>query len=157
MPIIWKDTKPLDQLDGWARKNLRRAAIFLTNETKKVLSVPAPRVRVKKGQTYTVLFRNQRTGRVYGEQRVAQANLYAATTAATIGAPPRKLSGRGRASMTYEMHPVQLRARVGTNVPYMGKHEGGKYRRIGGGLHPFLYPTFLQHQRKIVRMIMGLE
>ena len=89
---------------------LRAGAIFLNNRIKEVLSIPAPRKRVtsRRGITY-----------------------YRATTPATPGAPPRKLSGRLRASMTYEVETrglFDVVARVGTNVIYSKRHEHGNHK-----------------------------
>jgi hypothetical protein len=46
------------------------------------------------------------------------------------GEPPRKQTGRGRASVTHEVDPDKLTGRVGTNVDYMRHLELGTKRGI---------------------------
>lgn len=86
-------------LDSEAKKAIVRACVECTNDLKKFVSIPAPR-RIAKG-----------SGRVY------------ARTKAFPGAPPRKLTGRGRASITYQISPNGKVGYVGTNVFYMEVHE----------------------------------
>ena len=91
-------------------KGIKPAAFFLQARVKECISVPAPRkiVLSAKGVKY-----------------------YRATTPAIKGAPPRKLSGRLRASIAVEFNDPKNTtiARIGTNVIY-GKRledEGHKY------------------------------
>lgn len=95
-----------------AGRGVHAAARTFTNLVKQLISVPAPRriVTSRKGVRY-----------------------YVATTKATPGAPPRKLSGRLRTSMATEWDAATNTARSGTNVKYGRKHEQGN--------HPFLIPT----------------
>lgn len=97
MNVQWDSAKIAAEIQRRALRALRAGAITLVNRTKQLASVPAPRRRVvsRKGVAY-----------------------YRARTAAIAGAPPRKLSGRLRASLTYQVDPVVLSARVGTNVIY---------------------------------------
>jgi len=86
-----------------AGAGLEAGARFLANRLKEVLSVPAPRRRVVSGP------RSRNPGLIY----------YVATTKATPGAPPRKLSGRLRTSIAMDFDSAANVARVGTNVkPY---------------------------------------
>jgi phage gpG-like protein len=89
-----------------ALRGLTAAAVELQKQLKVVLSVPAPRTRVI-----------SRSGSVY----------YRATTPAIPGAPPRKLTGRLRASISFKIDAANLRATVGTNVIYGGRHERGNH------------------------------
>src|SRR4051812_1245627 len=94
------------QIEAEVSRNIGRGllagAIFLTARVKEVLSVPAPRRRVL-----------ARSGAYY----------YRATTPATPGAPPRKLSGRLRASADYQLLPGGTEARVGSPVVYARRLE----------------------------------
>jgi len=83
-------------------KRVTAAVIEIANETRRTLSTPAPRRKVK-----------SRDGSFH----------YVATTRATPGAPPRKLSGRLRASQGYEVDAATLTGRAGTNVIYGRRHE----------------------------------
>lgn len=46
------------------------------------------------------------------------------------GEPPRKQTGRGRASVTHEIDEAEMEGRVGTNVAYMKHLELGTKRGI---------------------------
>jgi hypothetical protein len=56
------------------------------------------------------------------------------------GEPPRKQTGRGRASVTYEVDQATATARVGTNVDYMAHQERGTKRGLAP--RPWLRPAF---------------
>lgn len=112
-----------------AKRRLARAASYLAREVKVVLSVPAPRRTSK------------RTGRPY------------ATTPATPGAPPRKLTGKGRADVGWAVFDTggtgadSLWAVVGTNNIYMShwEHHG----------HPWLVRTLAEQKDAVERILMG--
>ncbi len=118
-----------DEAARAAGKGLRAAAIFLTARIKELISVPAPRVRVlgKRGKAAGILY-------------------YRATTPATPGAPPRKLSGRLRTSITYEMSADGQSASVGTSVPYAAALEF----RMG---HAFLAPSLERWRGELAAII----
>lgn len=81
------------------------AGSYIVHELKGVLSTPAP--------------------------LVPGANPPRAATKATPGAPPRKVSGRGRASVVYVVEPpgeTSVTVLVGSNVVYMGVHERGNHK-----------------------------
>lgn len=127
-------------LEVRAVRALEAACIEIQNEAKQILSVPAPRVTVsdrygvqhyvagwlindakrpdvntiKIGRRYKV---NKKTG------KGVWTDVQYEPSPATPGAPPRKLSGRGRASVAREIDRTLLAGRVGTNVDYMGRHE----------------------------------
>ncbi|VTS05309.1 hypothetical protein [Tuwongella immobilis] len=98
-----------EEVERAAGRGLTAAAIFLSGRIKEVVSVPAPRKRVK----------TKRGGIAYR-----------AATPATPGAPPRKLTGRLRASIGYEVAVDGKVARVGTNMIYA--------RRLIATNHDFL-------------------
>lgn len=111
-----------------AGRGVASASYFLQARLKEVLSVPAPRKRVRSA-----------SGVVY----------YRATTPALPGAPPRKLSGRLRASIAVEMVSTSdgLVGRIGTNVFYGRVHEEG--------LHQWLVPTMRKYRSAIYRIVIG--
>jgi len=86
-------------INAQLREQIVRACVACTGDLKKMVSVPAPRKIAKA------------SGRVY------------ARTPAIPGDPPRKLTGRGRASITYQISPNGKVGYVGTNVFYMEIHE----------------------------------
>lgn len=105
-----------------ARRRLAKAASYFAGQCKKTVSVPAP---------YTT---SRTTGRRY------------ATTRAIPGAPPRKLSGRGRASISWRLE-TGLAATVGTNVGYMGVHERHD--------HKWVEPTLVRERSKVNAILAG--
>lgn len=125
MPI-----KTPDQIDADARRLLgagvERAGYFFKGIVQQVLSVPAPRRKVA-----------SRAGHHY----------IRTATPATPGEPPRKLTGRLRASVAMEFNRSENVARVGSNVIYARVHEAGN--------HPFLLPTLQQYLSQIVGIIRG--
>lgn len=108
-----------------ASQGLKAATIFLSSRVKEILSVPAPRrlVKPKHGAPY-----------------------YRATTPATPGAPPRKLSGQLRRSIAWEMRQSDTVGRVGTNMVYA--------RRLEAQGHRFLTLAVEMYQNDI-KAIMG--
>src|SRR5688500_778763 len=95
-----------DELHREELRRLARCASHAANEMKKTVSVPAPRKKAKK------------SGRVY------------ATVKATPGAPPRKLTGRGRAGIAWRLIAGELASEVGINVFYMGRHERENHKWV---------------------------
>lgn len=116
------------EIDRLAGKGLRAAAIFLKSRVRELLSTPAPRKRVL-GQRGAV------AGIVY----------YRALTAASPGAPPRKLSGRLRASITCQISADGLRARVGSNA--------AQARRLEFDGHPYLIPAYRRWKDTLARIV----
>lgn len=125
--VHWQGPKVKADITRGLNMGLKAAAIFFSGRVKELISVPAPRVRVhgKRGASAGIIY-------------------YRATTKATPGAPPRKLSGRLRTSVTWEMRQAALQvggvmagaeeARVGTNVVYGRTHEEGDHQFLGPAL-----------------------
>lgn len=113
-----------------AGKGVAAASYFYQGRVKEVISVPAPRKIT------------------YGAGGV---KYYRATTKATPGAPPRKLSGRLRASIAVEIQgsKMQTVGRIGTNVVYSRKLE------LGG--HPYLVPTLQRYRGSIRAIVAGVR
>ena len=91
--VGWDGNRVADNVQLLAGRGLEAATIHLLNRTREAVSVPAPRKRSKMGRYY-------------------------ATTPATAGAPPRKLSGTLRRSTAYMMMRYKTIGRVGTNLIY---------------------------------------
>lgn len=100
-------------------QNLKAAAIFLVGEVKKELNTtPAG---IKK----------------YGQRRYA-------TTPATKGSPPRKITGYLQRGIAWAKITWQM-VRVGTGVFYGGIHERG--------VHPFLLPMARRMRDRLKRIL----
>jgi hypothetical protein len=96
--LIWNSDGMKEEINRLTFRGLTAASIFLANRVKELVSVPAPRRWVKPrrgGPRYLV-----------------------ATTRATPGAPPRKLNGRLRADVTYDVAQDGQSSRVGVNTKY---------------------------------------
>lgn len=133
----------LNEATALAGAGLRAATIFVANQTKEVLSVPAPRVRftnAKGAKFYRAGFKlsdqsyktspygggriasetDYRTGK--GGMGPARAVTVAYRTAPAIkGDPPRKLSGRLRSSVTYEFLGQMMLFEGGQSLPTIGR------------------------------------
>lgn len=121
----WNDGA-LDDARERAGKGLAAAAIYLSGRIKEAISIPAPRRKV------------------LGANGIVR---YAASTKATPGAPPRKLSGQLRRTITWQWMEKLIRARVGTNIKYARPLETW----MG---HPFIVPT-MNREKHALRIIMG--
>ncbi len=121
------------QVNKAAGKGLQAAAIFLSARVKEAVSEPAPRKRVKD----------------------AMGNFsYRATSRAIPGAPPRKLSGRLRQSVTWQMLGP-LRAQVGVNARSVKGYNYPKWLELNTRHpHPFLKVTAQKYSKQL-RIIMG--
>lgn len=113
-----------EEIKKLAGKGLKAAAIHAVRRLKEALSIPAPRRRATAGPKAKWV----PPGTIY----------YVATTKATAGAPPRKLSGTLRRSVAYEVSEDGLTARVGTSVTY------GKWLELrAAGGHQWLLKTIV--------------
>lgn len=100
----WNGDAALEHVRGRAVQFIERAAITVENRARELLSIAG-------------------TGRVDGVQ-------VGPVERSKPGEPPRKQTGRLRASVTREVDATEMEARVGTNVAY-GKHlELGTKRGI---------------------------
>ena len=123
------------QLERSIGKGLNAARIFLTARIKEEVSVPAPKKR----------------------SRDALGNVkIRATTRAIPGAPPRKLTGRLRMSVTSRMvtptiavFGVKARSDKGFNYPAYHEKKG---LGTNSGRHPFMMPTYRKWAKEL-RMI----
>lgn len=115
-----------NDIERIVRKKLTQTAgkigALLVRELKVVLSVPAP--------------------------RVPGSSPPRAATKATPGAPPRKLSGRGRAAVVYRVEPTAdgVTLYVGNNVIYMRVHEQGNHKWLLKTIRRMM-PTVMQKFR----------
>lgn len=107
---IQLDPSALQRLmDERVHRILYAGLSVLKTATKEILSVPAPRVRVvsKGGVAY-----------------------WRATTPATPGAPPRKLSGVLRQRVTSSIDVKTRTGRYGTYTPYAARLEAQAHRYL---------------------------
>ena len=119
-------------------RRLRAAAITVQNRARVLLSVAGTGVRTKQG---TVAAGPGAKGkRVYGFDR------------SKPGEPPRKQTGRLRASVAYEV--VGLVARVGTNVLYGLVLELG-LGKLRGAARPWLRRALIESQGEVHRILGG--
>lgn len=156
MSFHWNGEAIAQEIRRRANMGLKASAIHLTNRIKEELSVPAPRVRLydKTGATY------YRAGwlKFAATARLARVTSYKMVNGrleprlvifepspATPGALPRKLSGRLRGSITYEVDEAGMVARVGTNVIYARAHEGGD--------HKFMMATLRKFQAEVATIL----
>lgn len=113
--LDWHGDEAIDHVRGRAVRWLTRAAITVQRRAKELLSV-AGTAQAARGMARTV-------GGVRRKYRKAR-RIYGAVRSQP-GEPPRKQTGRLRASVAYEVDEQALSARVGTNVKY------GRYLELG--------------------------
>lgn len=124
------------QVQRGSGKGLNAARVFLTARSKEAVSVPAPRKRVISS-----------AGNIY----------YRATTKATKGAAPRKLSGKLRQSITSAM-VGPTKAVLGANarsMPTARYPRGFAYPRHLelSGQHPFFAPTAVKWKKQLAQIV----
>lgn len=88
-----------------------------------------------------------------GKLRRKGQRIYGAVRSAP-GEPPRKQTGRLRASVTYEVDPQALAARVGTNVKYGKYLELGTKRGIAP--RPWLRRALAETQARVNQLLEGM-
>jgi phage gpG-like protein len=139
MPMSYKDNtaRVVAEAERLAGRGIRAAAIFLANRVKEIVSVPAPR---------RIAIAGKRAKWVPPGTRY-----YVATTPAIAGAPPRKLSGQLRRSITWEYREDIQTARVGTNIVYGRRLELGFPR--GHKPHPYLSVALERHKGQLATII----
>lgn len=147
------------QLARGAGKGLNAARFFLTSRIKEALSVPAPRRQVVSRKAKGA------KGKVKKALTLLGYFYYVATTPASPMAPPRKLSGRLRSSVTSIMM-TETTAAIGVNAKglpskkyplgflYPSYHEIKQPGKPKSGKHPFLMVTFVKW-RKAITLIIG--
>lgn len=126
--VEWHGDEAKRHVHARAVRFLHRAAITVKNRAKVLLSVAG-------------------TGRVKGKKA-------GPVTHSRPGEPPRKQTGRLRASVAYEVDEASLTARVGTNVEY-GRHlELGTKKGILP--RPWLRRALAETAGKIQQILSGL-
>jgi phage gpG-like protein len=135
--VIWHGDAALDHVRGRAVSWLRRAAIAVRRRAAELLSVPGTAARVRGTK------RHRKGSRITGAVR------------SLPGEPPRKQTGRLRASVTYEVDEQALTARVGTNVKYGRYLELGTRRGIAP--RPWLRRALAECQSRIMGFLNQIE
>jgi len=129
MTVEWNGDKAAEHVNGKLVRVLTRAAITVRRRAAELLSVSG-------------------TGRVKGKQT-------GPVVRSQPGEPPRKQTGRLRASVTHEVDAATLTARVGTNVEY-GKHlELGTKRGLAP--RPWLRRALLEVKGRVDELLFGLS
>ena len=126
--VEWHGNEAERHVQSRAVRFLHRAAIVVKNRAKELLSVAG-------------------TGKKQGKQA-------GPVVRSLPGEPPRKQTGRLRASIAYEVDESALTARVGTNVEY-GRHlELGTKRGIKP--RPWLRRALAESMTRINLILAGL-
>ncbi len=110
--VHWNSHEVINQVNKAAQKGLKAAAIFLASRMKEAVSVPAPRGAWKSGTSYG-----------WGMHKTTNSYI-ALIKHGQPGMPPRKLSGRLRQTITWEVSSSGDTARVGTNLK-VGRYSLG--------------------------------
>lgn len=133
--LDWRGDEALAHVRAAAVKALHRAAIVCKNRAKELLSVAG-------------------TGRGNGPARRGKGGRFMATVVRSKpGEPPRKQTGRLRASVAHEVDEATLTARVGTNVVY-GRHlELGTKRGLAP--RPWLRRALAEVAARIEQILAG--
>lgn len=140
--------KIAQQVSRGAGKGLDAARVFITSRVREAVSVPAPRRAVRGAPAPG----KKKGGILY----------YVATSRATPGAPPRKLSGKLRQSVWSKMLAPNI-AVIGANArgfPTRKNPRGVNYPAIlelskdARRRHAFIVPTIKKFNREI-RAILG--
>lgn len=138
--------KIFQEVSKGADSSLAEVGTFLVARIKEVLSTPAPKTVVV-GKTGNITYR--------------------AVTPATVGQPPRMLSGKLRQSIESEVMDVAGKkvvtiksnargipsANYPQGFPYPQHHETKDPNRPSSGLHPFILPTVEKWGKEIVAII----
>jgi len=127
-------------IEDEAFRRIVRACVTCTNDLKKLVSTPPP-----------VIYSPGKNGKLRRLTAVERGR----KVKATRGAPPRKITGRGRASITYKVERRQMRGFVGTNVFYMQIHEEPTPRAPWGGTHKWVAPTMAENGGKYNAILAG--
>ncbi len=125
--LKWDGDKAAKAVLDLAGRRIRACAVTVANRAKVLLSVAG-----------TAPARGGKGPKRYGATR------------SQPGEPPRKQTGRGRASVAWEI--VGLVARVGSNVPYMRFLELGTYRIRA---RPWLRRALAESMGAIRRILAG--
>lgn len=138
--LDWHGDEALGHCRQKAVGFLTRAAITVTRRAKELLSLPGTAVRIGGGRDGKGRFKSKRiTGAVRSKP----------------GEPPRKQTGRLRATVTYEVDPAALEARAGTNTAYGRALELGTKRGLAP--RPWLRRALAEMQGKINQLLSGGE
>lgn len=133
--LDWHGEEAIDHCRQQATGLIHRAALAVTRRAKELLSVAGTAVRAKATR------KHRKGSRITGAVR------------SKPGEPPRKQTGRGRASVTYEVDEKEMTARVGTNVKYMKALELGTKKGIAP--RPWLRRALAECAAKIDQILGG--
>jgi phage gpG-like protein len=126
--IVWHGPEAMDHVRGRAVQFVTRAAIEVQRRAKELLSVAG-------------------SGRKKGRKAGPAVH-------SRPGEPPRKQTGRLRASVTHDVDAASLTARVGTNVEYGKYLELGTKRGIAP--RPWLRRALAEMQGRVNELLGGI-
>ena len=124
----WNGEELDRQMQAAARRGVVAGCIFLKDKIREAVSVPAPRKRVL-----------GRRGRFAGVLH------HRATEPATPGAPPRKVTGRYRSTIDYQVAGDGLSGRIGSNAV--------QARRLEEGGHPHIRITLERNRDELAQVM----
>ena len=133
-PVNWNGDGAMDHVRGLALQFLELAAMTVERRAKELLSVPGTAFAAGKGQK----------GKRLDDQVRSKP-----------GEPPRKQTGRLRASVTHEIDEKKMTARVGTNLLYGKALELGT--RKGLKPRPWLRRALYEMQGKVSELLARIK
>jgi hypothetical protein len=127
-----------------AGKGVTSASYFYRGRLTELISVLAPTRKVYRAQ-YELRTSGGITRYVRGKDLIIKV----ATTRATPGAPPRRVTGRLRASITVRIEKTDTETTgiIGTNVIYA--------KRLEFGGHPYFRPTMEAQKTNLTTIVAG--
>ena len=127
MAMNWKGPEALKKIQNESVQRLEGACMFIRGKARQNISraQPSRLYHTKAGMSYRV-----------------------GLSPSEPGEYPKKLSGRLRLSVTYEVNDVTMEARVGTNVPWGLWLEMGTRTMLP---RPWLLPTIIFNNVALVR------
>jgi len=133
MAMNWKGPEALKKIQNESVQRLEGACMFIRGKARQNISRAQP----------TRLYHHRAA-----EDGTKGTSYRVGLSPSQPGEYPKKVSGRLRLSVTYEVNDVTMEARVGTNIPYGKMLELGTPRMLA---RPWLLPTIIFNNVALVR------